>query len=237
MTTTSNDTRIPLTDRGRRTRAQLLTAARRVFEQRGFAATTMGSIAKTAGVAHGTVYTYFETKEDVLAAVLDQEVEGLLASLHEASGEDPVSRVEEANRRYLEAFEEQHDLLQAVAEAAQVDDRFAEILRTLRSTHVARVAAAITRLQSDGHAATDLDPVTSAAALCSMVEGFSRHWIGGHSQVELLTAAQTLTTLWCRAIGLNPPATGPPSHEPLGGSDHRQKSRQHDEPPETSQPE
>ena len=45
-----------------------MAAAREVFAERGFAGTRMGDLADAAGVAHGTVYTYFDTKEDVLLA-------------------------------------------------------------------------------------------------------------------------------------------------------------------------
>ena len=60
----------PLTARGQATRDKLVAAARDVFAERGFAGTRMGDLADAAGVSHGTVYTYFDTKEDVLLAVL-----------------------------------------------------------------------------------------------------------------------------------------------------------------------
>lgn len=47
-------------------RAELLEAALVLFDQKGFDATTVGDIAKTAGMAPGTVYLYFESKEHIL---------------------------------------------------------------------------------------------------------------------------------------------------------------------------
>ena len=61
-----------LTARGQATRDKVVSGAREVFSARGFSATRMGDIADAAGVAHGTVYTYFDTKEDVLLAVLER---------------------------------------------------------------------------------------------------------------------------------------------------------------------
>ena len=51
------------------TRREILEAARRLFEQQGYAATTMGAIASEAGVALKTVYVAFETKSGVLRAL------------------------------------------------------------------------------------------------------------------------------------------------------------------------
>lgn len=49
----------------------ILTAARRLFGTRGFAATTMDEIAENAGIAKGAVYHHFKTKEAVFEAVFD----------------------------------------------------------------------------------------------------------------------------------------------------------------------
>src|SRR5919201_2795088 len=51
------------------TRADILDAAQRLFEERGSAATTMDAIAGAAGVALKTVYVAFETKSGVLRAL------------------------------------------------------------------------------------------------------------------------------------------------------------------------
>jgi AcrR family transcriptional regulator len=51
------------------TRSEILEAAQRLFEQQGYAATTMAAIAAEAGVALKTVYVAFETKSGVLRAV------------------------------------------------------------------------------------------------------------------------------------------------------------------------
>ena len=121
---------------------------------------------------------------------------------------DPIARIEAANRAYLDGYRSHAQLLQVASEAAGGDDRFADVLRDLRRTHVARVAAAIRKLQAESLAAPDLDAHTAAAALCGMVEGFAAHWLGrGESHDEVL-ATRTLTQLWVRGLGM--PARVPP---------------------------
>ena len=53
----------PSTARGRRTRAALLDASRRVFERHGFVNAKISDIATEAGVAQGSFYNYFDSKE------------------------------------------------------------------------------------------------------------------------------------------------------------------------------
>ncbi len=207
MTALAEGGRTPLSDRGRRTRARLVVAARAVFEERGFNGTRMGDIATAAGVSHGTVYTWFPTKEDALHAVVDSITEDMYSVLSTPDVSDPIERIAIANERYLEVHRDTARLLEVVAQAAVDDSSFRAVLTNLRRTHVDRVAKSIGSMQREGLAAATIDPRISAAALCAMVEGFARHWmVGGDEVTEDLSpdprARRTLTELWARALGL-----------------------------------
>ncbi len=205
------DTREPRTSRGIRTRERLIGAARDIFERQGFAATRMGDISTAAGVSHGTVYTYFTTKEEVLAATLTDLVAQLRESIRTVDLADPVDKIGTANARYLEAFSRNSRLLRVVEEVAVADERFALILQDLRRTHVERVAHQIRRQQELGWVHADLDPQIAAASLCAMVEGFSRHWTDLGSPTDP-HGHVTLTRIWQRALGLPDSGTADPSN-------------------------
>jgi AcrR family transcriptional regulator len=75
-------------------RAQLVDAALSLFAERGFRATTIADIADATGTAHGLVYHYFASKDELLAAVLERysflpDLRGLL----EVSGDRPAAEV------------------------------------------------------------------------------------------------------------------------------------------------
>jgi AcrR family transcriptional regulator len=202
--------RAPLSDRGRRTRERLVRAAREVFEERGFDATRMSDIARAAEVSHGTVYTWFPTKEDALHAAVDSVTEQMYDVLSTPDATDPVQRIALANERYLKVHRETSRLMDAVAQAAVGDASFRAVLDALRRTHVDRVTKTIEKLQKDGLAVRSLDARVSAAALCAMVEGFARHWLTGEGNEATRRTSdahvlRTLTQLWARAIGLIEP--------------------------------
>ncbi|MEH2515392.1 AcrR family transcriptional regulator [Bradyrhizobium sp. AZCC 1610] len=63
----------------------ILKAGRRLFGERGFAATTMDDIAESARVAKGAVYHHFATKEAVFEAVFDSVSRDLVADIERAT--------------------------------------------------------------------------------------------------------------------------------------------------------
>jgi AcrR family transcriptional regulator len=85
------------------TRARLLAAARKLFATRGFEQTTIRDVARDADTALGSFYNYFRTKEDVLAALLEEVLEQHLELLEQRQrqADDVAERVSIAHRHLL----------------------------------------------------------------------------------------------------------------------------------------
>lgn len=74
-----------------RKRDQILEGAKRVFMKAGFDAATMNDITREAQVSKGTIYVYFNNKEDLFAALIERERMRLVASIRSTlSAEAPV---------------------------------------------------------------------------------------------------------------------------------------------------
>src|SRR3954451_7430041 len=69
--------------RGGDKRERILRAAVKVFARNGFHATRVSEVAKAAGVADGTIYLYFKSKEELLVSLFDDRVSKLLAFMQE----------------------------------------------------------------------------------------------------------------------------------------------------------
>jgi AcrR family transcriptional regulator len=65
-------------DRAIRTRQTILSAAAKVFEQRGYQAATISEILTTAGVTKGALYFHFESKDDLAQGVLAEQDQRLV---------------------------------------------------------------------------------------------------------------------------------------------------------------
>ncbi|MFC4171911.1 TetR/AcrR family transcriptional regulator [Microvirga sp. GCM10011540] len=87
-------------------RRQILDGARQVFLAQGFDGTSMGEIAKVAGVSKGTLYVYFDNKEKLFEALTIEEKSGLAEVLFKLDGEDPdvravLTKLGETYLRYM----------------------------------------------------------------------------------------------------------------------------------------
>ncbi|KWV45936.1 transcriptional regulator [Bradyrhizobium macuxiense] len=92
-------------ERREKTRASIIKAARRIFGERGFVATTMDDIAAGARVAKGAIYHHFATKEAVFEAVFEQVSIDLVADLDRISRaeNDPLAAMAAGTQGYFAA--------------------------------------------------------------------------------------------------------------------------------------
>lgn len=74
-------------------RIEIVGAARSLFLDAGYEATSMASIAAVAGVASNTIYWYFRDKDELLVAVLDAELERGMAEFLSAPDTDTMGRL------------------------------------------------------------------------------------------------------------------------------------------------
>src|SRR5579859_3863643 len=72
-------------------RERILDAAVRVFASKGFHATRVSEVAKAAGVADGTIYLYFKSKDELLVSLFEDRLERLLAFLRTALPQEPTA--------------------------------------------------------------------------------------------------------------------------------------------------
>src|ERR671922_2804990 len=74
---------------------QIIDAAVRVFARNGFYNSRVSDIAREAGIASGTIYLYFKTKEEILVTLFRERMAAFVAQLRrEIAGEpDPVVKI------------------------------------------------------------------------------------------------------------------------------------------------
>lgn len=197
----------PLTKRGRRTRNALIEAAREVFEEKGFEATRVAEITGRAGLAYGSFYTYFDSKD----ALLREVAKGMTAEMFEASrsgmtsGADPIARIRHSTERFLRLYRDNARIMHVIEQVAPRHPHFNHIYLEIRGLFVDRISASIRRLQEEGLADPGLDPDTAAGMLGGMVEHFARVWFLYQQEHDPEVAVETATRLWARGIGLEHP--------------------------------
>src|SRR5947209_17111814 len=92
-------------------RKRIVTAALSLFQTKGFDATTTKAIARKAGIAEGTVFNYFKTKDDIALYFFEQEVDQAMAAvrdnprLRQASLEEKLFTLVHSQLEFLAPYE------------------------------------------------------------------------------------------------------------------------------------
>jgi AcrR family transcriptional regulator len=181
-------------------------AAREIFEEKGFEEARIADITGRAGTAYGSFYTYFDSKAAVFRE-LAKELSGTAFTASRASdlpGASPRDKIRHTTRVYLETVAENARLMSVFEQVATHDEYFRTLLLEVRGLFVDRIAHGTKRLQDQGLATPDLDPVACAHLLGGMIENIGRMIYLYREPHDLSHLLDEATALWSRAIALRP---------------------------------
>ncbi|HEX8727511.1 MAG TPA: helix-turn-helix domain-containing protein [Ktedonobacterales bacterium] len=180
-------------------RQRIYDAALALFRRQGVAGATIREIAREAGVGVGTFFNYFESKEDVLAALGHQRHERMKALLADPAM-DALSareRIERIMRALIEEMEEEPSLSRAVVRAALGSPALFHGERA-RFVALADLFAEILRAgQAHGEVAADCDAEVASHLLISIYATLTLDWAeGANGYAPLPTLLAHVDTLW-----------------------------------------
>ncbi len=196
-------------DRAADTRDALVAAALDVFGEIGFTDATISEISRRAGRAHGSFYTYFDSKEAIFREVIkriNREESDRREAKAERAPDDrastPEQRIARTNDRFVETYRRHARTLAAYEELAARDDETRELRRATRLGYIERSVASIERWQADGTVDGSVDAEAVAHCLGSMVERVAhmRFVFGDGPDDERMMRA--ISDIWCATLGL-----------------------------------
>src|SRR3982750_1784396 len=151
----ASEGKAPRTPRGERTLRKILDAAREEFGERGFAESSIVAITQRAGVALGTFYTYFDSKEAVFQALVNDMSAQVRDHVAPAFG--GAADALDGERRALESFlrfaRKHRDVYRIIDEAEFVEPR---AYREHYETTSHRIAARFRAAREKGEMRRDL---------------------------------------------------------------------------------
>ena len=199
----------PVTGRGAQRREELLAAARRVFERKGFIDTRVSDIVKEARVSHGTFYTYFDTKEAIFIEVAHGVIDSMLASMAILiPSEDFHDRVHDSVRRFVHAYRPQATMLALMEQVGTVSQELRDLRLDARETFVRRTERGIRRMIDADLADPDLDVEYTAESLGAMLEYVCYVWFALDRPFEEDRLVDALAAIWEKALAPLPAPRG-----------------------------
>jgi AcrR family transcriptional regulator len=161
-------------------RRELLDAAVRVFAHKGFRAARVGDIAEEAGVAHGLLYHYFRSKDEVLETIFRDTWQLLAVETEriEASGVPLREQLRRFARIYLGSWLMTPELIgvlvREIARSPQVGQRVDEIAGVFRALERMIEAA-----RDRGDVRADCDATFAGWAIYGALEEILTGWVLG----------------------------------------------------------
>jgi TetR/AcrR family fatty acid metabolism transcriptional regulator len=158
----------------------ILTAAVRVFARRGYHGSRVGDIATEAGVAHGLLYHYFSSKDEVLATVFRENFGELLERFRavEGSDEPAAQKLEGIAKILLRTWRNDPDLVtvmvREVARSPQLQSQVDEVREAF-----AIIQRVIEEGQADGTFRGDVDARLASWIVYGGLEEVLTGWVLG----------------------------------------------------------
>ncbi|HLN97597.1 MAG TPA: TetR/AcrR family transcriptional regulator [Pyrinomonadaceae bacterium] len=191
--------RQPIADK----REAILRAAIRVFAHNGYFSSKVADIASEAGVADGTVYLYFKSKEEILHSIFDRSMEEAIAA-----GRKKLEQVKDAReklRRIAQLHLERLGADRDLAVVFQVELRgstkfmeefsaagFAEYLNLIRST--------VEEGQRAGVFRPELNPKIVAKILFGALDEMATNWILSKRRYKLAPMADQVLDIFLNGV-------------------------------------
>jgi AcrR family transcriptional regulator len=188
-------------------RRQLLDAAVRVFARKGYHASRVGDIAEEAGVAHGLLYHYFKSKDEVLEAVFHENWSLLqlrIASVEETD-EPAADQLRHIAAIVLRTWLHLPDVVTVVVREFGRSPELAERIGELAQP-IEVIERTIERGIERGEFRSDIDPRIAATVVYGSIDEVLTGWVLGRlpsGEEEVAKAEQTL--LEVSLMGLRQP--------------------------------
>jgi TetR/AcrR family transcriptional regulator, fatty acid metabolism regulator protein len=182
---------------------QIIDAAVRVFARNGFYNSRVSDIAREAGIASGTIYLYFKTKDEILVTLFRERMAAFVASLRTeiAREQGPEAKIRRLVCLHFEVLEANPDM----AEVVQVELRQGQKFFRGASAHeISAYFELIGSILHDGVAAgvfrRDLPVKIATKMLFGAMDQLTTSWVLGKRGYRLADAAEPVANIFLKGV-------------------------------------
>jgi TetR/AcrR family fatty acid metabolism transcriptional regulator len=184
-------------------RDAILRAATEVFARNGFFQSQVADVARAAGVAAGTVYLYFRSKDDLLVSIFERTMTEALAEGRAALQglRDPRERLARIARLHMERLGRDRELAVVfqveLRQSTKFMERFSssylrDYLGMIRETIAAGQEARVFR--------RDVNPTTAAKMFFGALDELATNWILSRRRYSLVAEADAVVDLFLNGV-------------------------------------
>ena len=182
---------------------QIIEAAVRVFARKGYYNSRVSDIAREAGIAAGTIYLYFKTKDDILVTLFRDKMAEFVGALRKAIADQPdaASKVRRLVSLHFSMLEDDPDL----AEVVQVELRQGQkFFRGASGQEIGAYFALIASVLEEGVAEGRVRPGLSVKVATKMLFGamdqMATSWVLGKRGYRLVDTAPAVADIFLQGV-------------------------------------
>ena len=184
-------------------RARIMDAAIKVFAERGFHTATVAEIAKAAGVADGTIYLYFKSKDDLLLRLFDEKMTDLLGEARSALDQEKSApaRLRRFIQLHLALVEKNPELASVLIVELRQSAQFIKAAdRAKLAAYVDLIAEVVRAGQDSGELSGGISPATVKRAVFGALDELALGWLMSGRRTSLKKTAAEVAEWMVRGL-------------------------------------
>lgn len=191
---------------------RIIAAATKVFARKGFYQSKISEIAKEAQVADGTIYIYFENKDDILISLFEEQMQAVLDNMNSrmVNLTDPAKKLEEFAWTHLSLIHNNKDMAEIIQVELRQSGKFMKEYKNEKFTQYLNIIEdIIVEGQNSGLFKKNVAPNVAKRAFFGALDEVSRCWVlSSRRQYDIKTVARQISDYFLDGITACPGSTG-----------------------------
>jgi len=191
-------------NRNRDKHKRIINAATKIFAQKGFFQAKVSDIAKEAQVADGTIYLYFENKDDILISLFEEQMNRVLEDMKTQvlKEEDAVKKIEKFAFNHLKLVELNKNVAEIIQVELRQSSKFMKEYKNEKFHEYLNLIGDIIREgQEKGIFKEDIIPGIAKRAFFGALDEMSRFWVlSSRKKYDIETAAKQISDYFLKGL-------------------------------------
>lgn len=189
---------------------RIIAAATKVFARKGFFHAKVSDIAKEAQVADGTIYLYFQNKDDILISLFEEQMKAVLENMVRRISEerDAVKKIEVFALTHLRLIELNKNMAEIIQVELRQSSKFMKEYKNEKFMQYLNLISDLVREgQEQGIFREDIIPDIAKRAFFGALDEMSRFWVlSSHKKYDIETAAKQISEYFLHGMIKRPEA-------------------------------
>ena len=187
---------------------RIINAATKIFAKKGFYQAKVSEIAKEAQVADGTIYLYFENKDDILISLFEEQMMRVLENMKEKISQenDAIKKIEKFALNHLSLIEQHKEVAEIIQVELRQSSKFMKDYKNDRfADYLNLIGEIIQDGQEKGVFRKEIIPGIAKRAFFGALDEMSRFWVlSSRKKYDIETAAKQISEYFVRGLINNP---------------------------------